>query len=163
MYNRGGIKTKYRLKPEEVLHINVLNEVRRLYPGAKVHHSPNEGKRTQREQAMVKMMGVSRGFLDLTFFERSFDGAYNGLAIELKCGKRKPTDEQEEWALHLATKLNWKVYFIWDDPSEAMRVIDIYFKGNHKAESIVTGITRIKGTGKKMDYIDQLRALRNQK
>lgn len=160
MYNRGGIKSKYKLKPEEVLQINVVNEFSRQYPDKVVHHSPNEGKRTPREQALIKMMGVSAGFLDLTFFESSFDGMYKGLAIELKCGRNKPTPEQEKWAKHLSEN-GWKVYFIWDDPVKVLDVITIYFNKNHFVAGLNTSITRITGTGKKMDYIDQLRALRN--
>lgn len=161
MYNRGGIKSKYKLKPEEVLQINVVNEFSRQYPDKVVHHSPNEGKRTPREQALIKMMGVSAGFLDLTFFESSFDGMYKGLAIELKCGRNKPTPEQEKWAKHLSEN-GWKVYFIWDDPVKVLDVINTYFKHyDHAITKYPLPLTRIIGTGKKMDYIDQLRALRS--
>jgi hypothetical protein len=64
-------------------------------------HSPNEGLRTPRQGAHAKAMGLKSGFPDVAIFDGPFkswgvDSHFNGLAIELKVGKNKPTPSQLE-------------------------------------------------------------------
>lgn len=62
------------------------------HPGLLVHHSPNGGKRNAREAAKFKAMGTRAGCPDLQIYRRN--GSYAGLAIEIKVGDNKPTDNQ---------------------------------------------------------------------
>jgi len=62
------------------------------YPNILIHHSPNGGYRNAREAARFKQMGTQSGFPDL--FIAAAKKGYNGLYIELKTGKNKPTDKQ---------------------------------------------------------------------
>jgi len=84
------------LKAEDRLQIAVTEYVAYRYPDLKVHHSPNEGKRTTFEQYLLKKMCVSSGFPDLFICGRG-----KVLVLELKAGKNKPTPNQEAWLLHL--------------------------------------------------------------
>lgn len=86
------------LGPEDRLQISVCTYIRLQYKGARVHHSPNEGKRGYVEQYKIRNMGVSSGFPDLLIF-------YNGktIVIELKAGKNKATDSQKDWLEFLAS------------------------------------------------------------
>jgi hypothetical protein len=80
------------LRPEDRLHSSVCEYILFKYPGAKIHHSPNEGKRTAFERYLMKVLHVSSGFPDLLVF-------YKGkiIAIELKAGKNKMTPNQVRW------------------------------------------------------------------
>lgn len=55
-------------------------------------HTPNGGKRSAREAARLKAMGVKAGVPDVLIFERTNTGF--GCAIELKIKPNKPTVEQ---------------------------------------------------------------------
>lgn len=81
-----------RLRPEDVLHANVCKYILFKYPGAVIHHSPNEGKRSAFERYMLKVLHVSSGWPDLIIFYKS-----TMIAIELKEGKNKLTDNQRRW------------------------------------------------------------------
>lgn len=56
---------------------------------------PNGGSRHKLEAANLKRQGVKAGVPDL--FLPSPKGKYNGLFIELKYGKNKATESQQEW------------------------------------------------------------------
>jgi len=108
-----------RLRPEDRLHANVCDYILFKYPGAKIHHSPNEGKRTAFERYLLKVLHVSSGFPDLLVF-------YKGvvIAIELKAGKNTLTTNQRNWLLLLHQ------YFpaaCCRDFDEATRFIDSQF------------------------------------
>lgn len=81
-----------RLRPEDRLHASVCTYILFKYPGAVIHHSPNEGKRTKFEQYMIKVLHVSSGWPDLIVIYK-----HKMIAIELKEGKNKPTANQERW------------------------------------------------------------------
>lgn len=66
------------------------------YPELKmIYHIPNGGSRNQLEAANLKRQGVKAGVPDLCLPVPK-DG-YHGLYIEMKYGKNKTTDKQEEW------------------------------------------------------------------
>ena len=65
-----------------------------------VFHIPNEGKRTTREGARLKAIGLSRGVPDLMIPVPS--GGYHGLFIEMKTKTGRVTEAQAEWMKRLA-------------------------------------------------------------
>lgn len=57
---------------ETALHIASVNLLRlTLPPGAVIHHSHNEGKRSKRDAALAKAMGQRAGFADLMILHDS--------------------------------------------------------------------------------------------
>lgn len=70
-------------------------------------HVPNEGKRSVYTGAELKRAGLKKGVPDVMLpVARK---GYNGLAIELKAGKNKPTEEQKKWLMGLAGE-GWLCY-----------------------------------------------------
>lgn len=66
------------------------------YPELKmIFHIPNGGSRNRIEAANLKRQGVKAGVPDLCLPVPK--NGYHGLYIEMKYGKNKPTDKQEEW------------------------------------------------------------------
>ena len=60
---------------------------------------PNGGSRHPAEAANLKRQGVKAGVPDVCLpLPR---GKYHGLYIEMKVGRNKPTDKQNEWLAHL--------------------------------------------------------------
>ena len=69
------------------------------YPKVLIHHSPNGGKRNAREAAKFKAMGTRAGHPDLVIYRRN--ASYVGLAIELKVGTNKTTENQDAFLAEL--------------------------------------------------------------
>ena len=70
-------------------------------------HVPNEGKRSVYSGAELKRAGLKKGVPDVMLpVARK---GYNGLAIEMKAGKNKPTEEQKNWLMGLAGE-GWLCY-----------------------------------------------------
>lgn len=70
-------------------------------------HVPNEGKRSVYSGAELKRAGLKKGVPDVMLpVARK---GYHGLAIEMKAGKNKPTEEQKKWLTGLA-KEGWLCY-----------------------------------------------------
>jgi len=90
-----------KLYPETVLHKQVCKYIRYQYPYLLIHHSPNEGKRTVFQQSLIKSLGVSSGFPDLLLFNPKGNSDIKVVAIELKAGKNKATENQEKWIVAL--------------------------------------------------------------
>jgi len=109
-----------RLRPEDKLHASVCDYILWTYPGAVIHHSPNEGKRTAFERYLMKVLRVSSGFPDLLIF-------YHGqmIAIELKTGKNSMTVNQQRWIAMLNEYFPASCCTGFD---EATAFIDEYFK-----------------------------------
>lgn len=89
----------YRKRGEDTEQENVISWANwnvREYPALKwLHHIPNGGKRNTAEAARFKAQGVKAGVSDL--FLPAAHGGYFGLYIEMKYGKNKPTEKQEEF------------------------------------------------------------------
>ena len=66
------------------------------------HHSPNGGKRSKREGAVFRAMGVRAGFPDLIY--PAPIGGYAGVAFELKTASGRLSDEQRDWLGWLASQ-----------------------------------------------------------
>ena len=70
-------------------------------------HVPNEGKRSVYSGAELKRAGLKKGVPDVMLpVARK---GYHGLAIEMKAGKNKLTEEQKKWLTGLA-KEGWLCY-----------------------------------------------------
>jgi hypothetical protein len=68
--------------------------------GIPVVHIPNESKRTVTYGAMLKRMGMRKGFPDL-FLPIARKG-YHGLFIEMKTDKGKLGEDQHKWLVSLS-------------------------------------------------------------
>jgi hypothetical protein len=84
-------------------------------------HSPNEIKAKVQYMAKRKQMGVKSGVPDVLIFEPK--GEFIGLAIELKAGYNKPSENQLKWLDDL-TKKGWLA--VWSNSLD--EVIDIIEK-----------------------------------
>ena len=73
-------------------------------------HVPNGGKRNAAEAARFKAMGVKAGVPDLCLPVPR--GGYAGLYIEMKYGKNKTTEKQEEW-IHSLIEQGYLVKLCW--------------------------------------------------
>ncbi len=111
------------LGPEDKLHRAVLDYIKLAYPKALVTHPANEGRRTKFEQFKLKYLGVTSGIPDILCFTPK--GNFNGLAIELKTGYNKPTENQKKW-LEALKNNGW--YAIWtNNLTDTQTEIDNYF------------------------------------
>lgn len=116
---RKAIPFHRRLRPEDILHTNVCKYILLKYPGAVIHHSPNEGKRSAFERYMLKVLHVSSGFPDLLIVYKN-----KMIALELKEGKNKLTVKQANWIWLLSSFMPATCCVGFD---EAMRFIDQEF------------------------------------
>lgn len=92
----------------------------RNYP---VFHIPNGGSRNKMEAANLKRQGVKAGVPDLCFPVPQ--RGYHGMFIEMKAGRNKTTDNQEEWIMLLKDQGYFvQVCYGFDS---ARGVIDWYF------------------------------------
>jgi len=69
-----------------------MSYIKMQYPGAFAIHVPNEGKRSPFERYKFKYLGGTAGVPDILIFQAKTN--YSGLAIELKVGYNKPTENQ---------------------------------------------------------------------
>lgn len=88
-----------------------------------VFHIPNGGSRNEREAHNLKLQGVKAGVPDLCFPVPM--GKYHGMYIEMKAGKNKTTQAQDEWLELL--KNNGYMTAVCYGFDEAKAVIDKYF------------------------------------
>jgi hypothetical protein len=82
---------KYLTK-EDQLQNSVMSYIKMQYPGVFAIHVPNEGKRSPFERYKFKYLGGTAGVPDILIFQAKTN--YSGLAIELKVGYNKPTENQ---------------------------------------------------------------------
>jgi len=91
-------------------------------------HCPNGGIRHALEALKLKDMGVNAGIPDSLILDKR--NGYSGLAIELKVGYNKPSEQQ----LAIFDKLverNWLVVVSWS-LDEVIDIIDNYYNHEHK-------------------------------
>jgi hypothetical protein len=91
-------------------------------------HCPNGGSRHSLEALKLKDMGVKAGIPDCLILDQR--NGYSGLAIELKVGYNKPSEQQ----LAIFDKLverNWLVVVSWS-LDEVIDIIDNYYNHEHK-------------------------------
>ena len=92
--------------------------------GAFWFHCPNGGSRNAIEASKLKGMGVKAGIPDCLILDQR--KGYSGLAIELKVGYNKPSEQQ----LAIFDKLvsvNWLVLVSWS-LDEVITMIDYYYE-----------------------------------
>jgi len=92
--------------------------------GAFWFHCPNGGSRNAIEASKLKTMGVKAGIPDCLILDQR--KGYSGLAIELKVGYNKPSEQQ----LDIIDKLvqsNWLVVVSWS-LDEVISIIDYYYE-----------------------------------
>jgi hypothetical protein len=114
------------LGKEDQLQRQVIRWVNMQYPDAFIVHIPNEGRRSNFERYKFKQLGGVSGMPDLMIFNPT--KKRNGLAIELKVGYNKPTENQ----LHCLKKLqgyDWEAF--WSNDFEYIQQrINSYFQDN---------------------------------
>lgn len=111
------------LTGEDKLQHAVILYLQMQYPKALWTHTPNEGRRTPFERYKLKYLGAKSGVPDLMIFTPN--DHYNGLAIELKYNKNKPTANQKKWLDDL-NQNNWKAVWL-NDYEQCINLIDKYF------------------------------------
>ena len=87
-------------------------------------HVANERKTSPQAGARLKKKGVKSGVPDCLIFEPRSD--HNGLAIELKVDKNKPTDNQRKWLNALGYN-NWYTAVCYSI-DEVKEVVEKYYK-----------------------------------
>ena len=111
------------LSKEDKMQRSVMTYINTQYPKAMAVHIPNEGKRSPFERFKLKALGVFAGMPDVMIFDPNANRS--GLAIELKAGYNKPTENQKK-ALEALKMRNWATY--WTNSfDEAKEIIDNYF------------------------------------
>jgi len=101
----------------------LMSYIDNQYPAAICTHIPNEGKRSPFEQYKMKMCGTKPGVPDIMIFTPN--KTYNGLALELKTGYNKPTENQKKWLQYLKDCGWWAD---WSNDFEYCKTkIDEYF------------------------------------
>lgn len=95
-----AMQPKRRKKPshkEEDMQLKCVKWFDLQYPKLRLHlhHSPNGGRRDEREGARFKSMGTRAGFPDLILLHPN--KFYPFMGIELKTEKGKQSDNQKEY------------------------------------------------------------------
>ena len=111
------------LGKEDLLQNQVMKYLSYKYPKALFTHVANEGKRTPFEQYKMKYLGTKPGIPDLMIFTPN--AKRSGLAIELKAGYNKPTENQKKW-LKLLENANWIAKW-HNNLDDCIETIDNYF------------------------------------
>jgi hypothetical protein len=94
----------------------------RVYPMLKIMFAvPNAAKRSMALASMLKAEGMRSGVPDVMFPYNN--GKYNGLALEFKSAKGKPTENQLLWIASLQ-KYGWDCYIVNNSESAWNYVLD---------------------------------------
>lgn len=112
------------LSKEDRMQNQIMRYLKLQYPDVLSIHVPNEGKRSPFERFKFKYLGGLSGVPDILIFSKN---DFNiGLAIELKVGYNKPTENQKRCLKALKTA-GW--YACWSNSlDEVIELIDKYFK-----------------------------------
>jgi len=112
------------LGKEDHFQNQVMTYLKTAYPRVFAIHVPNEGKRSPFERYKFKFLGGVSGVPDVLIFHQN--GDKSGLAIELKVGSNKPTENQIK-CLNKLKGNGWET--IWsNDFDEVKTEIDKYLK-----------------------------------
>ena len=118
------------LGKEDLLQHSVMEYLKFQYPNVYAIHISNEGKRSPFERFKFKYLGGKAGVPDIMIFRAN--GIRNGLAIELKVGYNKPTENQLK-TIEKLRKENWECHWL-NDFDKVIEVIENYFsKNSHNA------------------------------
>ena len=122
-FQLAGGYHKYLGKEDRLQH-QVMQYIAAQYPFALATHVANEGKRSPFERFKFKYLGAKAGIPDILIFDPN--EKYNGLAIELKAGKNKPTPAQKEWLEELEVRGCAAMWL--NDFDDVVSVLNKYFK-----------------------------------
>lgn len=111
------------VKCETLLHHQVCSYVKHACRDIKIHHSPNESKRSPFERFLISIMGVSTGFPDLMLCS-----SRRNLFIELKYEKNIPSQNQRDWLKRLNGMLGSSAYVCWTYEA-AVKIINKEYTG----------------------------------
>lgn len=112
------------LSKEDHLQNAVMTYINTRYKDVFAIHVPNEGKRSPFERYKFKFLGGFAGIPDILIFHKN--GNKCGLAIELKVGYNKPTENQKN-ALKRLKNANWEAEWV-NTFDKAKELIDTYLK-----------------------------------
>lgn len=112
------------LSKEDKLQNAVMQYLSTQYPKVFAIHVPNEGKRSPFERYKFKYLGGVAGVPDVLIFHQNSEFA--GLAMELKVGYNKPTDNQKQ-ALSRLENANWFACWV-NNFDDAKKIIDNHLK-----------------------------------
>ncbi len=98
------------------------------YQGVLWCHVANERQTSRARGGKLKAMGVKKGVPDILVFEPR--GQCPGMAIELKVGRNKPTQEQEGWLKALQQR-GWECQLVYT-LDHFIELVDNYLKDPHK-------------------------------
>lgn len=123
-YNPSMRKNPYEkfLSKEDRLQNAVMRFMATEYPDILCIHVPNEGRRTPFERFKFKYLGGVSGVPDILIFHKNDFKV--GLAVELKVGYNKPTENQKN-VLERLKMANWHACWVntYDD---AIKTINQY-------------------------------------
>lgn len=88
-------------------------------------HVANERQTTMMRGAKLKKMGVKSGVPDILIFEARHN--YCGLAVELKFGRNKTTENQNHWLWGLFQR-GWQTAVVTNF-DEFQKIVDDYLTG----------------------------------
>ena len=88
-------------------------------------HPANEGRRSVQYAVMLKRAGLKSGVPDVLIFNPLPGYPWKGIAIELKVGYNKQTQEQILWQRRLEGECNW-IYFVCRSIDEVIKVLEKY-------------------------------------
>ena len=121
-YSRHQNRQRCEATEQETL-VNWCRLFENRYPELKLlYHVPNGGSRNRLEAANLKRQGVKAGVPDLCLPVPKRN--YHGLYIEMKYGKNKTTEAQEEW-LEALQQQDYKTAVCYS-AEEAQEVIKDY-------------------------------------
>ena len=107
-----------------------------VYPELKwLYHVPNGGKRFIGTAKKLKRQGVKAGVPDLCLPVPR--GVHHGLYIELKVGKNKTSEKQDNWLEALAA-YGYSVHVFWNREEAQAKIIEyLKLKGAEKIENTI--------------------------
>lgn len=112
------------LSKEDRMQNRVMAYLKSNYADVLSIHVPNEGKRSPFERFKFKYLGGVSGVPDILIFRKN--RSYSGLAIELKVGYNKPTQNQKD-VLERLKMAGWCAE--WSNSyDQVIELIDKYFR-----------------------------------
>lgn len=93
-----------------------------------IFHVPNESKSSPQRRISMKRAGLKAGVPDIVVAVPA--QGWGALFMEMKVKPNKPTEAQEQW-IHDLNKIGYRAQVVWS-ASEAIQVLECYFKGENK-------------------------------
>lgn len=115
------------LSKEDRLQNAVMRYMAAQYPDILCIHVPNEGRRSPFERFKFKYLGGVSGVPDVLIFHQNANKC--GLAIELKVGYNKPTENQKN-VLERLKNANWAACWV-NTLDDAVKTINEYINEAH--------------------------------